>query len=919
MRVDQPTGNFSLYASPTPHALFSSSSAMNNVSPPLTITASFVSSRESYSPSLLFGSLGPKSKRSASAMESDRQLGIMYNLHPHKRTTLPHVSNSELLSFPSPPSAIVPIHTAIPDEPSLLHSTPFEEVDSSPSASISLPPVEIPSRPTLSTPSTIIIPAKSIDKSTYKSKPPSRRPTDPATPSFSSSSPSSISSSPSPSSSKRRTTPGSSSTRPLQFINKSGPPPPRPKPQQPPGIYIQTHSAMQQKARKKIREEGKVKRSSNCFILYRTHIHPVIVARYGHQNNKEISRLAGRYWKNAPESVKSFYRQQAAEEKVRHAALYPSYKYTPAKTASKDDTNANSAKSKVRRPWNKPIRLSPPLIKPSSPLSVPSSPSPSLYESEGTKGDSEKPVENESSEHPSLHQAVERNKTAVSAAHSTATSKPPNERGFVVTETPLFDFTGNADLSEKKRNSKSRAGPRPNRPNPRLPDLEDPLSFEMAHASSTASVSSASPFTFVLQGPAVPKAPLTAGPKGVSGLTQALAHQRSDSQAIATPTVPVFPQTPVSETPPGWSNMVSQLQVSGAAQEQQWPVPQSSPLLGLTQPQNAVFQGNIGVSPSDILTDQQWAQQHSPQPAPPFSRIATNLVQSPQPSAPIQIPAPSASTASHFCGSFDSPMYTPVDPTGASIGTGDFPWQLDANLRGSPDFGLLYTSGSLSSTSMTLSSASSHSHLTIGHLPLPTVSSFEDDFESVGLEQKLLSSHVSDDIFDEATWSSSLQMPSPSVSDLDQQLLLSTSSSNSALSSSFGSIYSDMAISAWTTIGEPRVPSPDCLSNVSSPSFNNVNLSYDNDSNNCMNINDSNAEVDDGQALMVPTQPAPMPPVPLADQTLPWGDEEQLKMSISYFEDIVQQQKALLSLRQQWRQQARVVQPSVSALAPTIE
>lgn len=264
-------------------------------------------------------------------------------------------------------------------------------------------------------------------------------------------------------------------------------------------------------------------------------------------------------------------------------------------------------------------------------------------------------------------------------------------------------------------------------------------------------------------------------------------------------------------------------------------------------------------------------------------------------------------------------MYTPVDPTGASIGTGDFPWQLDANLRGSPDFGLLYTSGSLSSTSMTLSSASSHSHLTIGHLPLPTVSSFEDDFEPVGLEQKLLSSHVSDDIFDEATWTSSLQMPSPSVSDLDQQLLLSTSSSNSALSSSFGSIYSDMAISAWTTIGEPRVPSPDCLSKVSSPSFNNVNLSNDNDSLNCMNINVSNTEVDDGQALMVPSQPAPMPPVPLAGQTLSWGDEEQLKMSISYFEDIVQQQKALLSLRQQWRQLARVVQPSVSALAPTIE
>ncbi|KAF9134931.1 hypothetical protein BGX30_011714 [Mortierella sp. GBA39] len=658
---------------------------------------------------------------------------------------------------------------------------------------------------------------------------------------------------------------------------------------------------MQQKARKKIREEGKVKRTSNCFILYRTHVHPFIVARYGHQNNKEISRLAGRYWKNAPESVKSFYRQQAAEEKVRHAALYPSYKYTPAKTASKGDANANSVKSKAQCPRDKSTRLSPPPIKPSSSPSVPSTPSPLPYEPESTKDYAEKLAEDESSEHPSLPQAVERDKPAVSAAHSTATSKVPNERGFVVTETPLFDFSGNADLSEK-RNSKSRTGYRPNRPNPRLPDLEDPLSFEMARESSTACATPASPFTFVLQGPTVPKVPLPVGPKGVSGLTQALLHQRSDSQAATAPSVSAYLRIPVSETPPGWSNMASHFQVSGVAPEQQWPVPQSSPLLDMTEPLNDVFQGNIGVSPSDISA----AQQHSSQPAPPFSRLAKTLVQSPQLSVPIQIPVPSVSTASHLSGSFDSPMYIPAVPAGASLGTGSFPWQLDANLDGSPDFPFLYTSGSLSTAPMMLPSAPEHSHFTLGHLPLPTVSSFVDGFESVGLEQELSSSHVSDDIYDDATWSHSFRMPSPSISDLDQQQLLSTSSSNSTLSSPLGSIYPDIAISAWTTLAEPRGPSPVCLSNVSSPSFNNINLAYDNDSSNsCMNINDINAKVDDGQALV---------PMPLGSQTLPWGDEEQLKMSISYFEDIVQQQKALLSLRQQWRQQALVVQPSTSTI-----
>ncbi len=666
---------------------------------------------------------------------------------------------------------------------------------------------------------------------------------------------------------------------------------------------------MQQKARKKIREEGKVKRTSNCFILYRTHVHPFIVARYGHQNNKEISRLAGRYWKNAPESVKSFYRQQAAEEKVRHAALYPSYKYTPAKMASKDDVNADSAKSKAQRQWSKPTRFSPPPVKPSSSSSVPSTPLPSLSEPEGTKDDTEKPMEDEPSEHPSLPQAVERDKPAVSVAHSIATSKPPNERAFVVTETPLFDFRGNADLSEKKRNSKSRTGSRPNRPNSRLPDLEDPLSFEMARESSTASATPASPFTFVLQRPVVPKTPLPVGSKGVSGLKQALTHQRADSQASAAPSVLAFPRTPVSETPPGWSNMISQLQVSGAETEQQWPVPQSSPLLGLTEPLNTVFQCTISASPNEISADQHWAQQHSPQPAPPFSRHATNVVQSPQPSVPIQIPVPSASTASHLSGSFDSPMYTPAVPTGASLGTGGFPWQLNTNLAGSPNFGLLYTSGSLSTVPMTLSSTPVHSHFTLGHLPLPTVSSFKDGFESVGLEEELSSSHVSDDIFGDATWSHPFWTPSPSNSDLDQQQLLSTSSSNSSLSPSLGPIYPNIAISAWTTLAEPRGPSPVCLSNVSSPSFNNINLAYDNDSSNsCMNINDSNAKADDGQALVA---------VPLGGQPLPWSDEEQLKMSISYFEDIVQQQKALLSLRQQWRHQALVVQPSASAWAPT--
>ncbi|KAG0073672.1 hypothetical protein BGZ92_003741, partial [Podila epicladia] len=122
-----------------------------------------------------------------------------------------------------------------------------------------------------------------------------------------------------------------SPTKPLQFINKVAPAVSRPV--EPNGPYVQSQSAIRQKARKQIREEGKIKRYSNCFIKYRTEMHPRIVGEYGHQNNKEISRLAGIWWRNESEEVKRIYRKQAHDEKLKHASIYPNYKYTPAKVA----------------------------------------------------------------------------------------------------------------------------------------------------------------------------------------------------------------------------------------------------------------------------------------------------------------------------------------------------------------------------------------------------------------------------------------------------------------------------------------------------------------------------------------------------------------------------------------------------------
>ncbi|KAF9913856.1 hypothetical protein BX616_009439 [Lobosporangium transversale] len=139
--------------------------------------------------------------------------------------------------------------------------------------------------------------------------------------------------------------------KPIQFINNLAPviPRPKPKPVSQSGAYVQTQSAIQQKARKELREEGKIKRSSNCFIKYRTQMHPLIVAKYGNQNNKEISKLAGQAWRKEPEWVKSIYRQQAIEEKLKHEALYPTYKYSP----SRPNTTNAGKKSTSKKENNK--------------------------------------------------------------------------------------------------------------------------------------------------------------------------------------------------------------------------------------------------------------------------------------------------------------------------------------------------------------------------------------------------------------------------------------------------------------------------------------------------------------------------------------------------------------------------------------
>ncbi|KAG0229866.1 hypothetical protein BGW41_002855 [Actinomortierella wolfii] len=127
-------------------------------------------------------------------------------------------------------------------------------------------------------------------------------------------------------------TTSSTPSKPMQFIHNLAPEVVIPPPKNTVGVpYVQSAEARKQQLRRQIRDRFRVKRSPNCFIIYRNEIHPKLVAMYGNRNNKEISRMAGACWKAEPPEVKNQYKQQAKVERDHHALINPGYKYQPAR------------------------------------------------------------------------------------------------------------------------------------------------------------------------------------------------------------------------------------------------------------------------------------------------------------------------------------------------------------------------------------------------------------------------------------------------------------------------------------------------------------------------------------------------------------------------------------------------------------
>ncbi|KAF9920892.1 hypothetical protein FBU30_009140 [Linnemannia zychae] len=897
---------------PTPASLRQSSAESfgRSLKPKPVVHSNDFAHSSSFSPSLAFTGVTAKCRRPAPVANSDK-LRTALSSNSRQNSRFPVIDGTYQSLFYQSHLDNACLHTAIPDQPPLLSSSSLNisgtlDKDHCSSASKS-----IPSSPTPSIQNTV----SNSDESAY---PHSEVPSPEANvPSDTSKSISFALDQPNTSS--------PSSSRPLQFINKSGPPAPRPRPHIPTGVYIKTHSAIQQKVRKQIREEGKIKRTSNCFIKYRTHMHPIIVARYGHQNNKEISRLAGRYWKNEPEEIKRIYRQQAAEEKERHAVLYPSYKYTPAKPTPKANGNTNS-KSKTPRPWNRPIQLSPMADEPPDP-SLSLSALPALH---GQPTISE---DDKATNAPLSSQVIKTDKPHTSSTSSFSKKKPVIEKGFVVTETALFDFKGNADLSEKRRKIRTRSDSQSDRSQCLANIIDGPASdITKEIMSSLIDVSPAeNAFADTLQEPLVSTTPPSISIEGMSNLTHTFAYQPSESSVVQPVSSAVaLSHTSIPSTPLDWNSMVSQLQVSGESQQllQQWHVSQPSVHHPAVSEQflNAVLFQKNNSSPVGDMTDQNWMQQST---TPLVANVSTDITQT-QPSSANSIVIPTEPIINgHLTEPFTSPMYTPTTIANSTLRIEPgFPWQIETTFDGTPDLELLYSSessASLSTTPVTLLTdplttlyLQQHTLDQLNHTS-SAMSTLGEEFKSVDFEQRLTGSNVSDNLFDDttwlikntseipsttATWDSQLaQLSSLEIGGLSHPRFSATGSDPSSLSTSPVSISSDNVLSTWTILSEPRVINPHLYPN-DSPVQENIYCDSDIDSSNDSHHRIRDSENTDGNDKNLPL--ASQPALAMMDLSPTWDEEEeQLKKSITYYEEIIQKKRILLSIQQQRRQQCR--------------
>ncbi|KAL9614839.1 MAG: hypothetical protein Q9167_000672 [Letrouitia subvulpina] len=81
------------------------------------------------------------------------------------------------------------------------------------------------------------------------------------------------------------------------------------------------------------RKDGKIKRPSNSFMLYRSAYGDRVKAMYPQNNHQIISTICGASWKMETREITEKYKAFYEIEKENHAKAHPEYKFSPAKTS----------------------------------------------------------------------------------------------------------------------------------------------------------------------------------------------------------------------------------------------------------------------------------------------------------------------------------------------------------------------------------------------------------------------------------------------------------------------------------------------------------------------------------------------------------------------------------------------------------
>lgn len=79
-------------------------------------------------------------------------------------------------------------------------------------------------------------------------------------------------------------------------------------------------------------------RPKNCWIIYRSEMHPKFKTIFSDSTIGDISKILGAMWRNEPESVRQHYSDMAKADTAKHREKHPDYKYAPRKSNSRKTT-----------------------------------------------------------------------------------------------------------------------------------------------------------------------------------------------------------------------------------------------------------------------------------------------------------------------------------------------------------------------------------------------------------------------------------------------------------------------------------------------------------------------------------------------------------------------------------------------------